>query len=243
METNLVNTQNPAESNNSNLSNEIQQMLSYVYQKGIKIPDTLSKQSLSNETSAIDTTALISDYNALSAAILPSTPESIKFIGKEFSGDISVVKSWEIPLVKKYIVLTVIALIALIGISLLPQVNSENQDKSILALSGTTLFYNLLFICIASLLGVMFYILKNIKDKIDTVTLTPVDIFSFNISVIIGVVSGFIISELFAFTTSIMGSSIEVHKMTLALLGGFSSDAIFTVLHSIVNKIKTIFST
>jgi hypothetical protein len=101
---------------------------------------------------------------------------------------------------------------------------------------------NLLVIFFASLLGVMFFVLKSIKDKIDTFTLVSVDIFSYNISIMIGIVSGFIISELFSFTSSIMGSSIEVHKMTLALLGGFASDAIFSILQNIVNKIKSLFA-
>lgn len=134
------------------------------------------------------------------------------------------------------------ALLGLIGFSLLPNVTAENQEKGILALQGLPLLENLGVILFASLLGVMFFVLKTIKDKIDDFTLVPVDIFSFNISIMIGIVSGFIISELFTFTSTIMGSSVEVHKMTLALLGGFASDAIFSILQNIVNKAKTLFA-
>jgi hypothetical protein len=232
---NLPNMQNK-------LLSEIRMILDFMYHKGIKLPDGLSAQTLSNEDSISNPTSLIADYNAVVIAILPSTPESIAFIGKEFVGSISDLKSWKIPVVKKYIGITILALIGLLGFSLMPNVTAENQAKGILALHGLPLLENMFVIFFAALLGVMFYVLKTIKDKIDDFTLVPVDVFSFNISIMIGIVSGFIISELFTFTTLIMGTSIEVHKMTLALLGGFASDAIFSILQNIVNKIKTLFA-
>ena len=125
---------------------------------------------------------------------------------------------------------------------LLPSVNEKNQAAGILASSGMTLLYNLLFICSASLLGVMFYLLKTISDKIKNYTLLPVDAIEVNSTIIIGLISGFIISELFNFDIDTIASSIEMQKMTLALLGGFSSDAIFSTLQAIVNKVKALFS-
>lgn len=224
------------------LAGEIKIILDYMYNKGIKLPETLSPQSITESTIDSNPTSLISDYNALVTAILPCTPESIKYISVEFNGKISDLKSWKIPIVKKYIFLSIFALIGLVVFSLMPNVTAENQEKGILALSGLPLLENLFVIFFASLLGVMFFVLKSIKDKIDDFTLVSVDIFSYNISIMIGIVAGFIISELFTFTSSIMGSSIEIHKMTLALLGGFASDAIFSILQNIVNKIKTLFA-
>lgn len=242
-----MDTLNHPDENNLNaemvLANEIKIILDYMYDKGIKLPESLSPQALSENTEPLNPTLLVSDYNLLISAILPCTPESIKFISAEFEGPISDLKSWKIPIVKRYILLSILALIGLVGFSLLPNVTAENQEKGLLALSGLPLLENLLVIFFASLLGVMFFVLKSIKDKMDTFTLVSVDIFSYNISIMIGIVSGFIISELFSFTSSIMGSSIEVHKMTLALLGGFASDAIFSILQNIVNKIKTLFAT
>ena len=89
----------------------------------------------------------------------------------------------------------------------------------------------------------MFYLLKTISDKIKNYTLLPVDSIEVNATIIIGVISGFIIAELFDFNENVMAGSIEAQKMTLALLGGFSSDAIFSVLKGIVNKTKALFAT
>ena len=65
-----------------------------------------------------------------------------------------------------------------------------------------------------------------------------------NASILIGVISGFVISELFAYSLDNISSQyVEIRKMTLALLGGFSSDAIFSTLQGIVNKFKKLLST
>ena len=123
------------------------------------------------------------------------------------------------------------------------EVNTKNQEAGLLASHGWVLFYNLIFICSASLLGVMFYLLKTINDKIKDHTLLPVDEIEVNAVIIIGVISGFIIAELFKFDGNAFSASIKTQKMTLALLGGFSSDAIFSILKGIVNKTKALFST
>lgn len=88
----------------------------------------------------------------------------------------------------------------------------------------------------------MFYLLKTISDKIKDHTLLHVDAIEVNATIIIGVISGFIIAELSKFDGNAFNASIETQKMTLALLGGFSSDAIFSVLKGIVNKTKALFS-
>ncbi|MFK7907338.1 MAG: hypothetical protein AB8B69_19540, partial [Chitinophagales bacterium] len=145
-------------------------------------------------------------------------------------------------IISKLLIIAAIALVLLITISLSPDVNAKNQAEGLLASQGLVLLYNLIFICSASLLGVMFYLLKTISDKIKNYTLLPVDAIEVNATIIIGIISGFIISELFTFTPEAMGGSVESQKMTLALLGGFSSDAMFSVLKGIVNKMKSVFS-
>lgn len=121
-------------------------------------------------------------------------------------------------------------------------VNAKNLSEGILASEGLVLLYNLVFICSGSLLGVMFYLLKTISDKIKNYTLLPMDAIEVNATIIIGVISEFIISELFTFDADTLGGSIETQKMTLALLGGFASDAMFSVLKGMVNKMKALFS-
>ena len=182
-------------------------------------------------------------YNALIAAVAPATPASIQYINKNMTKHDKELKWYEFPILTKCLFIAAMALMALIGISLLPQVSVEAQAKGLLNSSGWVLFYNLIFVCSASLIGVMFYLLKTISTKIKNYTLSEVDAIEINGAILIGVISGFIIAELFTFTISqFAGDKIEIQKMTLALLGGFSSDAIFTIIQNFVNRIKSLFS-
>jgi len=219
------------------LQSDIAIMLEHAVENGISLPTSI------NLTDEANSTTQVSNYNELVKAIAPSTVKSIRYIKSEIVDKKGQKKWFQIPVFNKCLVIAVIALIALIGVSLSPNVNEQNQSNGLLASSGMTLFLNLLFICSASLLGVMFYLLKTISTKIKNYTLLPVDNIEINASIIIGVISGFIISELVSFSTGTFGSSIEVNKMTFALLGGFSADAIFTTLQGIVNKLKMLVST
>lgn len=212
-------------------------MIHFSAQRGISIPSTITL----NEPS--DDATLIGNYNTMVTAVKPSTVQSINYVNNQILGSDGEDKKWhQTPIISKCLIIATVALICLIAVSLLPEVNSKNQSEGLLSSQGLVLFYNLLFICSASLLGVMFYLLKTISDKIKNYTLLPVDAIEVNATIIIGVISGFIISELFTFNASAIGSSIETQKMTLALLGGFSSDAMFSVLKGIVGKMKSLFS-
>lgn len=204
-------------------------VLDYALQVGVKLPTTITLKP---------DEATIESYNMLIAAVAPATPQSIMFVSNH------VIKSkeekwYEISIFRKCLIITLLALIVLITVSLSPVVDVTNQSAGLLASSGKVLLLNLLFICSSALLGVMFFILKSLNFKIKAYTLLPVDIIELNMMIIIGVISGFVVAELFTFTSVVLGGNIELHKMTLALLGGFSSDAIFTILQGIVSKVKT----
>ncbi|MGB1242159.1 MAG: hypothetical protein ACPG49_06540 [Chitinophagales bacterium] len=213
-------------------------MIHFATYRGISIPSTITLDG-----AEADDSTLLANYNTMLNAIKPANVQSIQYIKHQILDNDGEDQKWyKTPIISKLLVISVIALILLIMISLSPDVDAKNQAEGLLAASGITLLYNLLFICSASLLGVMFYLLKTISDKIKNCTLLPVDAIEVNATILIGLISGFIISELFTFNSGAMGGSIETQKMTLALLGGFSSDAIFSILKGIVNKTKILFS-
>ncbi len=228
---------NSLSTNQQQVQQELMIMISYASKIGIALPPGIT---LDNPT---DDTQLIANYNTMINAIKPATAQSINYINSQVLGGTKGKKWYTTPIMSKCLLLAGIALISLILMSLSPDVNSANQKAGLLNADGKILFYNLLFICSSSLLGVMFYLLKTTSDKIKDYTLLPVDAIEVNATIIIGVISGFIISELFDFSQDVMAVSIEAQKMTLALLGGFSSDAIFSVLKGVVNKTKALFAT
>jgi hypothetical protein len=220
------------------LDNGISEMLAFALNKGIQLPANLAQ---ANGVQLSDESSLIATYNSFSTAIAPATLESIKYIDSRILSGGTAPKWFMIPIFTKCITIAIIALIALISVSLLPEVNQANQLKGVLESSGLVLLYNLIFVCSAALLGVMFYLLKTVTDKIKDHSLTPIDGIEVNAHIIIGVISGFIIAELFNFNIDTLSQYVEIRKMTLALLGGFSADAIFSVLKGIINKTKAFF--
>jgi len=223
--------------NTQSIKDDIGLMMNYAINSGKELPNSLSLSA------NLDDTTLVDNYNNMRKVILPATVESIRYINSQMilRGDKR--KWYQIPIFTKCVVIAAIALVALILISLSPIVNETNQAKGLLEASGKTLLYNLIFICAASLLGVMFYLLKTFGDKIRNYTLIPANSIELNASIIIGVISGFVISELFSYSLDNISSEyVEISKMTLALLGGFSSDAIFSTLQGIVNRFKKLVS-
>lgn len=219
------------------IQSDIGLMMNYAISSGKELPNNISLSS------TLDDATIIDNYNNMRKVIAPATVESIRYINSQMilRGD---KRRWyQIPIFTKCVVIAAVALLALISISLSPIVNEVNQAKGLLEASGKTLLYNLVFICAASLLGVMFYLLKTFGDKIRDYTLLPANSIELNASILIGVISGFVISELFAYSLENISSQyVEIRKMTLALLGGFSSDAIFSTLQGIVNKFKKLVS-
>ena len=107
--------------------------------------------------------------------------------------------------------------------------------------NGLSLLLNLTFLCSISGLGVAFYLLKNVSNSIQKGTLVPEDAIYYTALIFLGIIAGIILSEIISlYTTS---SDINLfNKSILALIGGFSSDAIFSVLQSLVTKVKQLFS-
>lgn len=226
-----------SDSNQQRIQADVRTMMQFVTKRGINLPTTVKL------TDTGDDSTLIANYNTLVNTVKPSTVQSINYINKQILNETGEDRKWhQTPILAKCLLIAGIALITLIVISLSPQVNEQNQAAGLLTSSGKTLLFNLIFVCSASLLGVMFFLLKTISDKIKNYTLLPIDAIEINSAIIIGVISGFIISELFTFNTSNISTSIQMQKMTLALLGGFSSDAIFSILKGVITKAKALFS-
>ncbi|MEM1119646.1 MAG: hypothetical protein AAGJ18_04315 [Bacteroidota bacterium] len=213
----------------------LETMVKFAAKRSLPIPIELNLEHQSKDT-------LLTDFNKMAQTIQPATVQSINYINEHILC-LDDEKPWyKTPIFAKCLIIAALALICLISVGLLDVVNQENQEQSILTLSGLDLFYNLLFICSASLLGVMFYLLKTISDKIKDYTLLPVDAIEINSTIIIGLISGFVVAELFTINFDSLPNSIEMQKMTLALLGGFSSDAIFSTLQAVVDKVKALFA-
>lgn len=108
--------------------------------------------------------------------------------------------------------------------------------------SGTILVLNLSYLAAVSGLGVLFYLLKEVSTSLKKATLVPEDSIAYMSQILLGIMAGLIMSEILAPYVVDPQSQVSMfNKSVLALIGGFSSDAIFSILQGIINKIKSIF--
>ncbi len=221
----------------SELKGEINSMLSFALNNGLTINNEIN--GLLESTKLDD---LLSVHSLLIKNVQPATPKSINYLNIINKDGVQETSYNKIPIVRNLIYLSLFFLISFIATALSPEVNNNSLDKGIMGNDGLSLLLNLTFLCSISGLGVAFYLLKSVSTAIQKGTLVPEDAIYYTALIFLGVIAGIILSEIISLYTTDNGVNL-FNKSILALIGGFSSDAIFSVLQSLITKIKQIFST
>lgn len=220
------------------LSQEINNMLSYAVYNGIIINTEVN--GLIQNSSVDD---LINAHNLLAKNIAPATPKSIEYTKLLRDNEKGRSIFNKLPLVRNLILLALIFLILFITTALSPNVNNHSLSEGILDNNGISLLLNLAFLSSVSGLGVLFYLLKKVTDSIQNCTLVEEEFISYTAQIILGIIAGLIMSEIISFYSTSPQNIDLFSKSVLALIGGFSSDAIFSVLQGIIDRIKSFFTT
>lgn len=219
------------------LSEDINNMLSFAIHNGLPINPEVN--TLVQNSSVDD---LFNAYNLLCKNVAPATPKSIQYTKKLYDNSTKKKLFNKLPLVRNLIILALVFLSLFIITSLFPQVNDDSLDKGIMANSGKSLLLNLVFLSSVSGLGVVFYMLKNVSASVKDGTLIPEDTIYYVALIVLGVIAGLIMSEILSVYSTDSNNVNLFNKSVLALIGGFSSDAIFSILQGVINKIKSIFT-
>ncbi|WP_288955531.1 hypothetical protein [uncultured Polaribacter sp.] len=220
------------------LSREINSMLSFAVYNGITVNTEVN--SLIQNSNVDD---LINAHNLLCKNVAPATPKSIRFTKKlnQESDGKSIFN--KLPLLRNLILLALFFLIAYIATGMTTEVNNDSLDKGMMNNSGVPLLLNVVYLGSVAGLGVLFYLLKDVSTSLKNGSLIPENAISYLSQIILGIIAGLIMSEIIAFYTSDPQKINLFNKSVLALIGGFSSDAIFSILQGIINRIKNIFLT
>ncbi|WP_052158194.1 hypothetical protein [Lacinutrix jangbogonensis] len=218
------------------LSEEINNMLSFAIFNGITI-NTDVNALIQNST--VDN--LIHAHNLLCKNVAPATPKSIKFTKKlHLEGKNKSVLN-KLPLVRNLIILAIIFLGIFIITGLSPNVNNDSLDKGIMDNHGLPLLLNLGYLASVSGLGVLFYLLKNVSTSVKKGVLLPEESIEYMAQIVLGIIAGLILAEILSLYLTDPEKINLFNKSVLALIGGFSSDAIFTILQGLIDRIKSIF--
>lgn len=221
----------------SNLKKEINVMLSYALNNGISVDSNTN--SFSNSDSVNE---LIAIHNSLSKSVSPATPKSILYLDNIKNTDSSTNLYKRFPLARNLIVMATFFILLFILTALSKEVNDASLDKGILDNNGFSLLLNITFLCSVSGLGVVFYLLKNVSTSIQKGTLIPEDSIYYTSLILLGIIAGLIMSEIVVIYINDPKDINLFNRSILALIGGFSSDAIFSILQSMINKIKQVFT-
>ncbi|HAT64802.1 MAG TPA: hypothetical protein DCS66_09390 [Flavobacteriaceae bacterium] len=219
------------------LSEDINNMLSFAIHNGLPINPEVN--TLVQNSSVDD---LFGAYNLLLKNVAPATPKSIQYTKSLYDNSTKKTLLNKLPLVRNLILLALVFLSAFIITSLFPEVNNDSLDEGIMSNSGKSLLLNLVFLASVSGLGVVFYMLKDVSSSVKDGTLIPEDTIYYVALVVLGVIAGLIMSEILSLYNSDPNGINLFNKSVLALVGGFSSDAIFSILQGVINKIKSIFT-
>ena len=218
------------------LSDEINNMLSFAVYNGIIVNTEIN--SLIQNSNVDD---LINAHNLLCKNIAPATPKSVEYTKKMHQENKGKSIFSKLPLLRNLILLTIFFLVAFIVTGMSPEVTNDSLNKGMMDNSGIPLLLNLLYIASVAGLGVLFYLLKDVSMSLKKGTLVSEDSISYLSQIILGVIAGIILSEIISFYSSDPEKINLFNKSILALIGGFSSDAIFSILQGIINKIKSLF--
>jgi len=218
-----------------NIKEEVLIMLQYALHTGIKIPDEvgvlLSDTTISNYIKA---------HGIICDLLAPSTPQTILYISKYYKQGSKYIFFSKIPLIRNFMIVAIISFMSLIISGLSPEVNRTQLSKGILENDGATLLHNLIFLSSASLIGASFFLLSKLIKEVKEATLSAHDYSYYWIMLIMGVISGMILSEGITINKMTIGDSIEVNRLLFAILGGFSSEIVYRVLQSIMLKLQSV---
>lgn len=174
----------------------------------------------------------------LSQIIKPAKPSSIMLLEEASANRHFLHILGPVPLVRQMMVTALLSTFAFIIISLSSLVDANPEAGNVLHSSGLRLLYNELFFLAAAGIGASFAALFRVNHYIVEGTYDPKYEPSYWTRFVLGLIAGLILAELVPIDN---GGSFEVlSRPILALLGGFSSTAVYRILNSLVSAVESL---
>lgn len=224
---------------------EIAVMTEHALNVGVSIPDNLAKniQSVQGQIEQQQRPSfdlLISIHNALSVIILPALPGSLLFLKKQREETIFGAQNLAkflgpIPIIRHMVIVSFFSLAAFIYLSVSSQISAEMLGKSLFERSGLAQVSVSLFLLSAAAIGGSFANLYKAYQFVDKGTFDPNNTTTYWINFALGLIAGFVLSELVSLDVETTTS-----RPLLALLGGFSANAVYKILSKMVEAVGAI---
>lgn len=230
-------------------------MAKYALASGYKVSGQLLQQlkdiELSLSRGSSNDTSLVrqlGDAHArLSAMVSPATPRTILLLDSKTEQRGYLRFLGPVPLIRQMMVTALFSLLALITLTLSPEVNGTKANSDILVGSGMSLLLNELFLLSAAALGASFSALFMANRYIQEGTFDPKYNISYWIRFVLGVIAGFILATLFDLDAlekaggNSPESSSAFARPLLAMIGGFSASVVYRILSRLADTVESLF--
>jgi hypothetical protein len=228
--------------------NEVNAMVDFCLSRGKKVPqnvmgDLQQLNELANPTKE-QLNKFVSYHQMLSKRILPALPRNVVYIQEREDKISKSRKYWvvKIPAQRNLILFSLVSIIALVLSSTSEYVSPEDLAKGIMRSNGYPLLINFVFLCAAASIGSSFYILSNMKSRFIDGVYHPDQDTNDWVTIILGIIGGIILSQLIPIEISEEADQmVHLNRGVFALLGGFSSKFIYSILNRLIHTIESLF--
>lgn len=240
------------------LEKECQAMALHAFAKGLEVPSGVMK-SLSEQTQVdkyerkLESLAKI--HSKLAQVVAPSKPETITLMAQERARKPLLLFLGSVPLIRRMMMVAIISLVALIGLSLSPYIDNTNMEASMFDMEGLQLLYVQSILLSAAAIGASFAALFKANSYVTAAIYDPKYESSYWVRFVVGLISGIILTQLIPINVNAVadaaeksmgaeGSSMSLAaiRITMALVGGFSANLVYTILDRIVETVQSFIS-
>ena len=229
-------------------------MISYSLKVG-KSLDNTQVLPLTKGDDQIKVGELIPAYNYLVALVKPAQPGTLVLFDQNRESKSYFRTLGPLPIVRWFMLLSILSLLALILTSLSSNVNDKTMQMSMLEGDGIQQIERLAFLLAAASVGASFYALFKMNGFIQQGTFDMKYASTYWSRFVLGLVAGVLLSELFvgfvdsgvssAVDTTSQGkdgaSSAYLIKPILAILGGFSANLVYRILSRLIEAVESVF--
>ena len=214
---------------------------------------------LHKEDKDINSTELLPVYNYLVQLIKPAIPGTLVLFEKNRQSNKRFKFLGPLPIVRQFMLLCIISLVALITVSLSPHVNAHSIQLSMLQGEGFDQALRLAFLLSCASVGASFYALFKMNSYINQGNFNMKYSATYWSRYVLGLVAGVLLSELFVTfidtesasqtvapvagmnEESVLSTANYLLKPILAILGGFSASLVYRIFNRLVEAVESIF--
>jgi hypothetical protein len=234
------------------LVNESCSMVRHLVGKGMRAPAALVQSAAGYEAARntgqpIDLAALATVHERLAKLVAPASPSTLYLLDRTYHKPIRFGSLGPVSIVRQLVMFSMGCVLAFITLSIVhltlnePVADGKTISQSLLGPIAHAVAENIYWLAAAGV-GASFAVLFQINESIAKGTFDPDDAPAHWIKVFLGVVAGFILVAMVP-TEGIGNEDAQVlAKPTIALLGGFSAQAVYRILNRLVETLEDLFS-